>query len=974
MPWKHPDRHGRSPARISASFPHDQQCDVARSIGLGVYEYDFVTGDVKWSAEFRDMLGLGEDADVSGDEHGDWIFPEDQPRILAAWQQAITPGGSGEFEEEYRIVRPDGRIIWVMDKGRIFFDDVDGASRPVRGSGVLLNISSRKHAEAARRIKRERLAAALAASKTGTFHWNIVTGELEFDDSMLHLWGLSPEQAPHHLDEAVAWVHADDRDRLLKMIEGDLERVRDVEVEYRVCRPDGEQRWVLAKGRPLTDSKGKPLFMTGACVDITHSKQTETALRREIEARDLEHRRLEAVLDALPLSVFITDADGKIVQANAASMTLWANPRLSQYPEEYARDFKGWQIHDGQRIEIKEWGLARALRSGETVSGDEVEIEAQDGSHRTILYHASPVRDDDQRILGAVAVSVDITERRHAEDRMRYLADIVASSRDSIVSLTFDGRVTSWNEGAERLYGFTAEEAVGRHVRFLDPSISKNETQKLLELVKQGKRIGARETIRRRKDGQDIWVSFTISPILNAHGQPTGASIIARDITERKQMEAMLQHDALHDKLTGLGNRVLFIDRLSHVIDRAQRYQERYAAFVMDIDNFKLINDTFGHLVGDQLLYAFSQRIQEVLRPVDTMARFGGDEFMLLLEEVDNQHTVLQIADRIQECLKDPFELSGREIRIGSSVGITLGDAHYLDPDDVIRDADLALYEAKRRGKAQYVIFDSKMRNQRMARLHLEAELRQALERRTLKVDFQPIVDLASQRMLGCEALVRWKHPVMGRVDPEQFLEVARETGLIMQLGQFVLEQACEAVAAWLTIPVATQDFYVSINISSKEFYSPDLLPLLDSLLNRYQLRGANLRLEIGEDVIMEREQLARSVLNALHGRGIAVCIDNFGRGTSSLNYLHQLPIEIVKIDCSLVQRLPDDVQCREVTRSILHLADVLNFQSIAECTETIDQVEQAKAVGFHSAQGFALYQPMERGAIQQLLREAEVH
>src|SRR5690606_19277388 len=205
---------------------------------------------------------------------------------------------------------------------------------------------------------------------------------------------------------------------------------------------------------------------------------------------------------------------------------------------------------------------------------------------------------------------------------------------------------------------------------------------------------------------------------------------------------------------------------------------------------------------------------------------------------------------------------SGREIRIGSSVGITLGDAHYQDPDDVLRDADLALYEAKRRGKAQYVIFDSKMRNQRMASLHLEAELRLALTRRTLDVDFQPIVDLDSQRMLGCEALVRWKHPVMGTVEPEQFLEIASETGLIMQLGRFVLEQACEAIAAWLTIPVASQDFYVSINLSSKEFYSPDLLPLLDSLLNRHQLRGVNLRLEIGEDVIMEREQLARSVLN----------------------------------------------------------------------------------------------------------------
>src|SRR5690606_8143077 len=242
-------------------------CDVAQAIGLGIYEYDFVTGDVNWSAEFRAMLGLGADDDLTGDEHGDWIFPEDQPRMLAAWQQAISPGGSGDFEEEYRIVRSDGRIIWVMDKGRIFFGEIDGVPRPVRGSGVLLNISSRKHAEAARRIKRERLTVALAASKTGTFHWNNVTGELEIDESKVQLWGLVPEQAPRRIDEALELGHPDDRARLLREIAEEMREGQDVEVEYRVCRPDGQHRWMLAKGRPLVDSKGKPLYMTGACVD-----------------------------------------------------------------------------------------------------------------------------------------------------------------------------------------------------------------------------------------------------------------------------------------------------------------------------------------------------------------------------------------------------------------------------------------------------------------------------------------------------------------------------------------------------------------------------------------------------------------------------------------------------------------------------------------------------------------------------------
>src|SRR5690606_36203620 len=508
--------------------------------------------------------------------------------------------------------------------------------------------------------------------------------------------------------------------------------------------------------------------------------------------------------------------------------------------------FKGWHLDTGKPVLPQDWGLAKVLFQGRREFAEELEIEASDKARKIILYHAVPFLDNDGNRLGAVAVNIDITQRRAMEDRLRYLADLVESSQDSIIGLSMEGMITSWNEGAEQLYGYKREEVLGEHIRILDPSPAKNEMQTLLEEVDEGQQVVARETVRVRKDGRKIWVSFTISPIYDAQGHLTGASVIARDITERKRaeeerallavivetstdaiistdlnwnitswnkaaellygyqadeamrsdfigkklvppereeelqclrekllqgerpppfdtirlnkngkpidvslscapirdrqnrirgiayisrditerkrMEEQLHHDAFHDRLTGLANRTLFIDRLNHVIERAHRYGDYYAVFVLDIDNFKLINDTMGHLVGDQLLQGFSSRVQEVLRPVDTLARFGGDEFTLILEEVGNPDIVTHIAERIQDTLKTPFILDKQEVRIGSSVGITMGDRHYSHPDEVLRDADLALYEAKRRGKSQYVIFDTHMRHEKAARQHLEKE------------------------------------------------------------------------------------------------------------------------------------------------------------------------------------------------------------------------------------------------------------
>lgn len=1066
---------------------------VAKAAKLGTFWFNLETGDSYYSQNYRHLLGLAPDAQIPSPlaHHAHWVFPKDKDRVLSAWRRFLQTPHASPLEEEYRVLRPDGSIIWVLEKCHLTWRDSPAGPVATQGAGLLISITATKNMDSRLRIKRERLEAALAASGTGTYRWNILTHKLVCDDSLERLLGLLPGERLQSITDALNLVHPDDRPEVSDAVNKAATEGTSMNIQFRIIRPDGEVIWLLSKGQPVLNKQGQPIYMIGACMDITDRKRMTELLEKEIDARELEHRRLLTVLEALPVGVFITDAKGKIVQANKACREIWGNPTLPPNPAEYAAAFKGWHRDSKEPILPQEWGLAKVLFQGSQEFAEEIEIEVDD-TRKTILYHAVPFFDSNGQILGAVAVNIDISQRRALEDKLRFLAELVESSRDSIISLSLDGLITSWNEGAEHLYGYKKDEVLGVHSSILAPSPAKNEVQKLLNRMRQGQQIAPQEALRVRKDSRKIWVAYTLSPIYDTQGQTTGASVIARDITERrraeeerallavivetstdaiistdlewnitswnkaaeqlygyriaeaigsdfivkklvppdredelhslrkkllqgeqpppfdtirrtkdgklidvslscapirdkqnrisgiayisrditerKRMEEQLQHDVFHDRLTGLANRTLFIDRLKHVIERAHRYGEYYAVFVLDIDNFKLINDTMGHLVGDLLLQGFSRRVEKVLRPVDTLARFGGDEFTLILEEVGNQDIVIHIAERIQATLKTPFQLENQEIRIGSSVGITMGDRHYNQPDEVLRDADLALYEAKRRGKSQYVVFDARMRHEKAARQHLENELRAAIENHKISIEYQPIVNLKTHRVMGCEALARWHHSVMGQIDTKEFIDIAEANGFIDQLDCFVMENSVRSLADWLQHPAIPADFYLSVNISSKKFYSQNLHAFLAHLLKTYNLPSKHLRLEVSPELILKRLQIAQAILERLHTMGIHVCLDNFDMEHASLSFLRKLPIDVLKIDCSYTQNLTTNMQNREIMRSILQFAKLLKVEPIAEYADTKDQLDQIRDLGFRQAQGFALHHPLKHRDMTKLI------
>ncbi len=739
-----------------------------------------------------------------------------------------------------------------------------------------------------------------------------------------------------------------------------------------LTRPSGLISWLSINSRPLFRGEDQELYgVVVSFTEITERKLTEETIRREVEAKELERRRLSAVLDSLPVAVYIADQNGELLQASTAAAELWGEVPLPTSLARYHLDYPAYWAKTGLPVGAGEWGLARAVQQGEVVRAEEMDIARSDGSRRTIINYARPIHNQDDTIVGGVGVSVDITERKQSEVERAHLAAIVKASPDAIVSTDLEGRITSWNGGAEQIYGYCPEEILGQSIAVLMPPECQDELEMILKAIARGQGVTYFDSVRLNKQGERIDVSVAVTPITDGTGKVMGAAKIDRNISERKRLEQQLQYDAFHDRLTGVANRSLFMDRLEHVVARAERFDERFAVFVMDMDNFKLINDSFGHLLGDKLLCAFVNRIQELLRPVDTLSRFGGDEFTLLLEEIEDQTAVEQVASRILEALQRPFMLDGHEILVGSSIGIMLGDAACRNADQALLDADVALYEAKRQGKNQYVVFDARMRGEKVSRLYLEAELRRALQEVDLTVQYQPIINLQTNQAVGCEALVRWVHPVMGEVDPSRFIDVAEETGLISSLGRFVLDRACASLAEWLSTKAFPADFYVSVNVSPKEFYSRDLVPFIQSILGKHQLQGANLRLEVTENVIIRHDREAAAILRRLQSMGIHTCLDDFGTGYSSLSYLHQLPFNIIKVDRSFIQSLTEKRQSREVVRSILGLAEALEMQAVAEGVETPEQLAYARALGFRWVQGYVLHQPLERSEMVSLFESS---
>ncbi|UUX49585.1 EAL domain-containing protein [Nisaea acidiphila] len=475
----------------------------------------------------------------------------------------------------------------------------------------------------------------------------------------------------------------------------------------------------------------------------------------------------------------------------------------------------------------------------------------------------------------------------------------------------------------------------------------------------------------RHSDGTYLWM---LTRGLAVRGEDGSAHRIAgsqTDITGRKRAEQQLVHDALHDALTGLPNRTLFLDLVRKALARIRREPDaRFAVAFLDLDRFKIVNESLGHVHGDDLIVATARRFENALRESDTVARLGGDEFAILLEEIESPDEATMLTESLHQSLASPFRLGGKEIFVSASLGVAHCDQGYERPEDILRDAELAMYQAKERGKAQSIAFEDEMRVWPVTPLDLDSDLRRALERDEMRLHYQPIIDMRSGKLAGFEALMRWYHAERGEISPVEFIPVAEETGSIFTLSQWALRTAATQITEWNKARPATEQLEISVNLSGRQFARPDAVSGIIDCLDGVGLPANLLKIEITESTLMEDVDRSTEMLDRLKAADIKICVDDFGTGYSSLSYLHTFPIDTLKIDKSFIQDMTSNYQNLEIVRTITMLGQNLRLDVIAEGVETSEQLAQLRALDCHYAQGFLFSRPIGADQVAAFLAE----
>lgn len=690
--------------------------------------------------------------------------------------------------------------------------------------------------------------------------------------------------------------------------------------------------------------------------------EREKAQKRAAQALRDSEERFRSLTHLLSDFFWETDADHRFVMHSIsgkpstvfppgthAGKRRWDLPYLS--PDE-----SGWRAHRAVLDDHRPFHDFRYSRA------------APDGSERHFSISGEPIFDAAGRFQGYRGIGRDITERVRAEAEMRKLSGAIEQTADSVIITDREGRIEYVNAAFERATGYTGAEAVGRR-----PNLLKSGAHEQSFYARLWSTILAGETfsdvfVNRKKNGELYYEEKTISPLRDDRGGITHFISTGKDISERMQAQERLQHIAHHDVLTGLPNRVLFLDRLEQALMRAQWQAHMVGVMFLDLDRFKNVNDTLGHDVGDALLKAMAGRLQGCVREDASVARLGGDEFAVLLEEVSHAEDISAIARHILGAFTLPFAIQAHELFITTSIGISMYPADGADAATLLKNADAAMYRAKDLGKNNYQFYSADMSAAAFERLTLESSLHRALEREEFVLHYQPQVDLVHGRLVGVEALLRWQHPEFGLLSPTQFIAIAEETGAIVPIGEWVARKALAQLRHWRA--AGLPQLRIAVNVSGRQFNEPAFVDTVAQLLEEADLPPEALELEITESMLMRNVGKTRERLRALHRMGVRFAIDDFGTGYSSLSYLHRFSIHTLKIDKSFVRDISDSGGDVEVVKTILMMARGLNLAVIAEGVETRDQLRFLKAHGCHAVQGYLLAQPLSADNMTEHLRQ----
>ncbi|WP_291993780.1 PAS domain S-box protein [Candidatus Accumulibacter sp. ACC003] len=695
--------------------------------------------------------------------------------------------------------------------------------------------------------------------------------------------------------------------------------------------------------------------------DITARRAAERALRQshlELERRVVERTRelskqlhfMHQLVEAIPGPVFYKNREGRYLGCNQAFVEMIGKSRETVV---------GATVYDLAPRELADRYLAadeEVFRHGRS-QVYETRVLRADGESRDVVFHKATYGVPGESDSGLVGIMLDITDRKRMEERLQQAATVFDSSAEGITITSPDGSIIAVNRAFSEITGYSEDEVVGRNSRLLQSGIQGQDFYREMwrTLARCGRWRG--ELWNRRKDGQSFLESLAISAVKGDDGQLTHYVGVFSDITELRKAHDQLDHQAHHDPLTLLPNRLLLGDRLRKALQRAHRDKKGLAVLFIDLDRFKNINDTLGHHIGDLVLCEVAQRVSRLMRKADTVGRLGGDEFLIIIEDVVDPSAVSNVADKILNSLQNSPVTVEREFFIGASIGISLFPEDGDDAETLMKNADVAMYRAKERGRNAYEFFTKELTQSLLARLQMETDLRRAIERDELRVFLQPQFSLSTGKVVGAEALVRWQHTEQGLVMPGEFIKLAEESGLIVPIGEWVQRTACCQWAAWVN--AGLRPGVLSVNVSGVEFARGRIQETARKTLDVSRLPAQFLELEITESAIMSHAESSVQVLDNLRAMGLSLVIDDFGTGYSSLAYLKRLPLNKLKLDQSFVRGLPADVEDQAISRAVIALAHSLQLTVIAEGVETEAQRQFLADEDCDEMQGYLCGRPM---------------
>ena len=885
-------------------------------------------------------------------ELGLWIHPNDRRQMLEALQ-----AGSLDALEVTLVSRTGDISDNLLFGGEIEHDGRTCLVLTVR------DITTQRAQERALKDSQERLELALESADLGTWDWHIPSNILFGSARAAMLHGLPLEPFSDDFRKFFRNVPRADRHAMRLIYNELVEGSRDhYQVTYRALYADQQVHYLESTAKLYRDGQGNPLRMAGTLIDISDRVVRERRLKASEE-------KFSTLFQASPDPVCVSRIrDGVFIEINDSFSQVFG-----WTPEELVGrsgpEVNFW-VDPRERMRLYD-----KLTAQQGLDNEQANYRTKDGRELTCMVSSRFIRVE--RRLCILSTFSDVSERLRAEAALKASEEKFAkafhSSPDAITITERDtARYIEVNEGFYRLTGYRPEEVIGRTALEMDVWADPRQRQEMLDTLRREGHVLHREMLGKHRDGTVKAVEVSVEPI-DLKGTDC-LLLTARDVSQLREAQAQIQHLAYHDSLTNLPNRALLIDRLNQQIALLKRHQLRGALLFLDLDHFKHINDSLGHPVGDAVLKMVTARLEASVRQEDTVARLGGDEFVVLLSGLEGKRSevVLQtrgIAEKLRHLIAEPMNLDGHTLQITPSIGIALIPDHGNTPADLLKRADIALYRAKDSGRNAIQLFRRSMQEAASERLRLENDLRLAMARGEFELYFQPQVDARSGHIIGAETLLRWFHPTLGPQSPAVFIQVLEETGLILEVGGWVLAEACHACAQLLGDGlIKATDFSLCVNISPWQFRQNDFVERVESSLRNSKLPKPILKLEITEGIVIQNIEDTIAKMNRLKRLGISFAMDDFGTGYSSLTYLKRLPVDVLKIDQSFVRDATHDPNDAEIIRAIVAMARSLGLEMIAEGVEQQDQLDFLQQQGCHQYQGYLFSKPLPLDEFRVLL------